>query len=331
VTIRIALDAMGGDHGTKSVLGGLSLCNFRSSEVAFNVFGDSELINGMCGKDWPYNIVHTDKVIPSDMKPSYALRYGRGSSMFEAISSVAREESDAVVSSGNTGAYMALSKAILKTIPGIERPALVSLIPNIDGGSNVVLDLGANTECGSNNLFQFAIMGDAVAKALLGIENPRVALLNVGAEKNKGTSVVQDAFKLSSDYFKEKFIGFVEGTDLLKSTADVIVTDGFSGNIALKTIEGTFRFVAGLYKKEVQKNIWGKLSYIVSKPVLTRMWEAIDLKKHNGAILVGLNGLAIKSHGMADELSFASAISVAIQLVKSNFTQNIKDFLEHKK
>ncbi|MDR2074836.1 MAG: hypothetical protein LBP31_01285, partial [Holosporales bacterium] len=222
VTIRIALDAMGGDHGTKSVLGGIPLCNPHSSDVIFNVFGNSELIKGMCKKDWPHNIVHTDKVIPSDMKPSYALRYGRGSSMFEAISSVARGESDAVVSSGNTGAYMALSKAILKTIPGIERPALVSLLPNIDGGSNVVLDLGANTECDPNNLFQFAIMGDAVARALLKIENPRIALLNIGVEKNKGTSIVQDAFKLTSNYFKDRFIGFVEGTDLSKSTADVI-------------------------------------------------------------------------------------------------------------
>jgi glycerol-3-phosphate acyltransferase PlsX len=297
----------------------------------FNVFGDSKLVKGMCGNNWPHNIVHTDKVISSDMKPSYALRYGRGSSMFEAISSVARGESDAVVSSGNTGAYMALSKAILKTIPGIDRPALVSLIPNIEGSSNVVLDLGANTECDSNNLFQFAIMGDAVAKALLQIENPRIALLNIGVEKNKGTTVVQDAFKLTSNYFKERFIGFVEGTDLLKSTADVIVTDGFSGNIALKTIEGTFRFVAGLYRKEVQRSLSGKLSYLVSKPVLSRMWDAIDVKKHNGATLVGLNGLAIKSHGMADGLSFASAISVAIRLVNSNFTQNIKNFLEHKK
>jgi glycerol-3-phosphate acyltransferase PlsX len=207
----------------------------------------------------------------------------------------------------------------------------VSLLPNIDGGSNVVLDLGANTECDSNNLFQFAIMGDAVAKALLQIENPRIALLNVGVEKNKGTTTVQEAFKLASNYFKERFIGFVEGTDLAKSTADVIVTDGFSGNIALKTIEGTFRFVAGLYKKEVQGSILGKISYIVSKPTLAKMWKSVDLKKHNGAALVGLNGLAIKSHGMADALSFSSAISVAIQLAESNFTQSIRDFIEREK
>lgn len=334
MAIKIALDAMGGDYAADSVVGGVQyFLNTRSaSDVFFNIYGDSDVITSVL-KHFPsvsanrYKIYHTDSVISSDMKPSHALRYGRGSSMFEAIASIVSGESDTVVSAGNTGAYMALSKAILKTIDGIDRPALVSLIPNVSGGNNVVLDLGANTECSSLNLFQFSLIGNAVAKALLQLEEPKIGLLNVGTEKTKGTECVREAFNLLSAHFNNSFVGFVEGTDILQETVNVIVADGFSGNIALKTIEGTFKFMAELYKNGVKASALGKISYLMNKPVLKRIWAIVDPRKHNGASLVGLNGVAVKSHGNADSLSFASAISVAVKLAQSDFVQNIKSLM----
>lgn len=336
MTIKIALDAMGGDLAPSSVIKGVKTfleSPPASPDVFFNIYGNSSSLNSdiklLLGvPDSCYKIIHAERVIPSDMKPSHALRYGRGASMFEAISSVLSGESDAVVSAGNTGAYMALSKALLKTIDGIERPALVSLMPTAAGSNNVVLDLGANAECSPLNLFQFALMGNAVAKALLHISHPTIGLLNVGTEKTKGTECVREAFQLISEHFENNFKGFVEGTDILQETVNVIVTDGFSGNIALKTIEGTFKFIAGLYKNSVKSSILGKISYLMSKPLLGQIWNIVDPRKHNGASLVGLNGIAVKSHGNADAFSFSSAISVAVKLAESNFVQNIKSLME---
>lgn len=335
MTIKIALDAMGGDHAADSVVGGVQifLDSCAKSGVFFNIYGDTDAIEAALKRFQTipadaYEIFHTESIIAGDMKPSYALRSGRGSSMFEAISSVLSGRSDAVVSAGNTGAYMALSKAILKTIEGIERPALVSLMPTCSGRNNVVLDLGANAECSPLNLFQFALMGDAVAKALLQLDHPTIGLLNVGTEKTKGNECIREAFDLIKEHFGDCFKGFVEGTDILQDTVDVVVADGFSGNIALKTIEGTFKFIARLYKKGVKSSLLGKISYLVSKPVLDQIWNVVDPRKHNGASLVGLNGIAVKSHGNADALSFSSAISVAVRLAKSNFVQNIKSLME---
>ncbi len=337
MAIRIALDAMGGDNGVLAVIGGMdryfSTHPSIASDVFFNIYGDTQEIEKVLKKDASipnskYKIIHTKNIIPGDMKPSYALRYGRGSSMFEAIHSISIGQSDAVVSSGNTGAYMALSKSLLKMIPGVDRPALVSLIPTAHGTRNVMLDLGANTECDAFNLFQFAIMGNAVAKAVLNLENPRIGLLNVGTEKTKGTQCLKMAYDLIFDHFGNSFVGFVEGSDITNNAADVIVSDGFSGNIALKTIEGTFKFIANLYKNNVTRNMWGKFSYLVSKPILNRIWGVVDPRKHNGASLVGLNGIAIKSHGNADAVSFSSAISVAVRLAGADFVANIRNFMD---
>lgn len=340
MTVKIALDAMGGDNGASAVIGGiaryllsLSSLSDDDSSVFFNIYGDRDTIEGEIGKysvitEDLYAIHHTLSVISSDMKPSYALRSGRGSSMFESIMSVANGDSDAVVSSGNTGAYMALSKVIMKTIDYIDRPALVSMLPNIDGGKNVVLDLGANTECTSENLLQFAMMGDAVAKCLLNLDKPKIGLLNVGTEKSKGTDSIREAYESLSSSNILNFIGFVEGTDLCRSTADVIVMDGFSGNIALKTIEGTIRLVAGLYEKNVRASLRGKISYLFSKKVLKNIKNVIDPREHNGASLVGLNGVAIKSHGNSDDVGFASAISVAAQLSKFDLIKKVKNSMK---
>lgn len=335
MTIKIALDAMGGDLAIDSVVGGMDrfLQDSPKANVFFYLYGNQEKIEASLKKlavkksDF-FELIHTETKIDNNMKPSHALRNGRGSSMFEAILSVAEGRTDAVVSAGNTGAYMALSKVILKTIGGIDRPALVSLIPNVSGHGNVVLDLGANTECSPVNLFQFALMGNAVAKALLQTEQPRIGLLNVGTEKTKGTDKIKEAFDLISAEFGEKFVGFVEGTDIQKETANVIVTDGFSGNIALKAIEGTFRFIAKLYQKGVTSSLRGKVSYLLSKPILDQIWDTIDPRKHNGASLVGLQGIAVKSHGNADAYSFSSAISVALKLAQSDFVNNIKKLIK---
>ena len=331
--IKIALDAMGGDLGVDAVVSGADyyLSRFGSRDVFFNFYGDFEKIQSVLSgcrniSESLYSIHHVEKMISNDMKPSVAIRSGRNTSMFEAISSVSRLENDAVVSSGNTGAYMALSKIILKTLDNIERPALVSLIPN-SVGKSVVLDLGANTECSSINLVQFAIMGQAVAKILLGKENPSVSLLNVGTEKSKGTDSLRGAFDILESFKNMNFTGFVEGTDIMKGTSDVIVTDGFSGNIALKTIEGTIKFLASMLKNEVKSGILGKIAYIFGKNIIKNIANAIDPKNHNGASLIGLQGIAVKSHGNSDHIGFANAISVAEKLARSKFIQNVKESL----
>jgi glycerol-3-phosphate acyltransferase PlsX len=328
MTVRIALDAMGGDGGVSAVVGGIG--SIKAKDVFYSIYGDASAIEAV-RIEHPknaYRIVTVDKVICNNAKPSHALRYGRGTSMFEAISSVSTGEADAVVTAGNTGAYMALSRALLKMVDGIDRPALVSSVPNVARGSNIFLDLGANAECFPENLLQFAIMGNAVAKVLLGLSEPRLGLLNVGTEKTKGTECVKEAYALLYERFNDKFVGFVEGTEILKTSADVIVADGFSGNISLKTMEGTFKFVTELYKNEVKSSLFGKLSYLMNRPILNRISSVIDPKKHNGAVLVGLNGIAVKSHGNADFVSFASAINIAIQLVRSNFVHSIKSLME---
>ncbi len=333
--IKIALDAMGGDQGVESVVRGVDyfLSHFHTDDVFFDFYGNEKDINSVLSScrninnnKSLYSTHHLEKFISNDEKPFVAIRNGRGSSMFEAISSVSKGENNAVVSSGNTGVYMALSKIILKTIDNIDRPALMSLIPNLKGKS-VVLDLGANTECSSINLVQFAIIGQAVARVLLKIDDPSVGLLNIGTEKSKGTDTLRNAYDILESLSDVNFKGFVEGTDLMKGTTDIVVTDGFSGNIALKTIEGTIKLLAGMMKKGIQENFFGKLSYLFGRGIIKYMKDSLDPRNHNGASLVGLQGIAVKSHGNSDYIGFANAISVAERLARYNFIGNIKEAL----
>ena len=328
--VRIAVDAMGGDYGAKTVINGIKefiICN-ATDDVQFELYGDQRTIYSEL-KDANFreivSVFHCDENVDSSMSPMHAVRYCKKSGMCKAIESVAEKRCDAVVSAGNTGAYMALAKTILQTVDGIERPALVNSFPNCTEYGNVILDLGANTECSAEMLFQFAIMGSAVAKAWFKIPNPRVGLLNIGTEQIKGTSVLKKTYNKIAETGCVNFVGYVEGFDLVGDKADVIVTDGFTGNIALKTTEGTVKFIANICKKGVNDSISGKLAYLFGKSVVNKVKAKIDPQTHNGASLVGLNGIAVKSHGSADSIGISSAIKSAVNLVKSDFVQSIKN------
>ncbi|MDR1034719.1 MAG: phosphate acyltransferase PlsX [Holosporales bacterium] len=332
--IRIAVDMMGGDCGIDSNVGGILrfIRNYNYNDVVFDLFGNithlETSITKLGGLPIGLCTIHDtgDRMISSDERASIAIKRGGGTSMFEAISHVALKRADAVVSSGNTGAYMALSKTVVGMIPGIIRPALVSIIPNIRGRS-VMLDLGANTDCSSIQLAQFAAMGSAVAKVLLSVDNPSVALLNIGTERSKGTETLDEAYKILEGNVNINFSGFIEGTDIGNGTSDVIVTDGFSGNVSLKTMEGTIMYLLHLAKEEVSKSFFCKLGYFFCRGMLSSIRNSLDPSRHNGAPLVGLRNIVIKSHGNADAIGFATAISSAVTLAKSKFISNITENL----
>ena len=330
---RIALDMMGGDLGLSASVAGLCRC-FSSgtcSDVGFDLFGNGRLIEGEISrfpeiKSIPCEIHDTgNNVVSGGEKPSKVLKH-RGTSMFEAISWVADGRADAVVSSGNTGAYMALSKILIGTIEGIDRPAIVSILPNLSG-STVMLDLGANTDCSSEKLVQFAVMGKAVSKVLQRLDNPRIGLLNIGTERSKGTDILEKAYDFLDKSKNLNFVGFVEGTDITKGTADVIVTDGFSGNISLKTMEGTIKYIVHTLKAGFSSSLLNKIGYLFCKGAFKSLKSAIDPRNHNGAPLVGLKKISIKSHGNSDDVGFAHAVSVAVQLARSNFIKNIEEMI----
>jgi glycerol-3-phosphate acyltransferase PlsX len=328
--VRVALDMMGGDNGVDASVRGVHhyVSALKESGVFFHLFGDGARIMEVAEKisELPRGVVEIhdtgERVISPDEQPSHAVRNGSGSSMFEAISHVSLGRVDAVVSSGNTGAYMALSKIMVGMIEEMSRPAIVGIIPNIIGKS-VMLDLGANTDCSSMQLVQFAVMGVAVARVLLDVRNPTVGLLNIGTEKSKGTDQLCKAYQMLESMDGVSFLGFVEGTDINKGTTDVIVTDGFSGNIALKTIEGTMRYLAHLAKVEVDKSLLRKIACLLLRGSISSIKSVIDPRMHNGAPLVGLRKVVVKSHGSSDYLGFSNAISMAVGLARSGFIENV--------
>jgi phosphate acyltransferase len=323
----IALDAMGGDDAPGVVVEGAALARVRHPEVEYFFYGDEAVLKPMLAQhaalDAVSTIVHTDNVISPDMKAGQALRQGRTSSMGMAVTAVKEGEASAAVSGGNTGALMALSKFILRTMPGIDRPALVALLPTIRGES-AVLDLGANVECSAENLVQFAIMGAAYTRLALGLSRPKVGLLNIGSEDLKG----HDTIRLAAEQLRQadlpyEFIGFVEGDDIGAGTADVVVSDGFTGNIALKTMEGTAVLIMALLRKAFANSLLSKLGYLLAKGGLQSLRNHMDPNTHNGGMMLGLNGLVIKSHGGANASGFASAIDVAIELANGNLQERI--------
>ena len=330
--VNIALDMMGGDLGTDATVSGLLRysANHDCSDIHFDLFGDKN-DKRILAQDFSstlYTIHDTgDKIISASEKPAKAIKNGRGTSMYEAISWVAQGNADAVVSSGNTGAYMALSKMLLGTIEGIDRPAIVSIIPNIVNNT-VMLDLGANADCSAVKLLQFAMMGDAVSRTLLQIENPRIGLLNIGTERTKGTEILEEAYNLIEKSGELNFAGFVEGTDITKGTVDVVVTDGFTGNISLKTMEGTIRYIAHTVKAEFSSSLVSKIGYLFCRKAINKLKAAIDPRQHNGATLVGLKKISIKSHGNSDAIGFEHAISVAVKLAKTGFILNIEKMMD---
>lgn len=323
---------MGGDHAPDSVIAGLKSAERKHSDVRFLIFGDEAKVRPYLDKYGldanRYEFVHTPDYVASDEKPSAAVRTGRKSSLWLAIESVKKGNAAAVVSSGNTGALMAFSKLILGTMPGIHRPAIVTILPTRKSEC-VVLDLGANAECTARNLVEFAIMGEAYCRAVLKRGQPSLGLLNIGSEDIKGRDEIREAAQILRDSpLTGQFKGFVESDDIAKGSVDVFVTDGFTGNIALKAIEGTARLMVNLLKDVAARSFISKLGFLLALPALKRLKKKMDPGRYNGAMLVGLKGISIKSHGGADAFGFANAVNVAIDTVRNDLVGNIAKQLE---
>lgn len=327
--LTIALDGMGGDNGPATVIGGVEVASVRHPDVRFLIYGDEAQIAPLLAKHPRVGsvstIIHTDVAIAMDEKPSQALRKGRRvSSMWRAIDAVHVGDAQAAVSAGNTGALMAMAKVILKTMPNVERPALAALWPTTRGES-VVLDLGATMGPDAFQLVQFAVMGQAYARVLFGIPKPTVGLLNIGEEEVKGTEQVKDAAAmLRAAKLPIDFYGFVEGDDLGKGTVDVVVTDGYTGNIALKTAEGTVRQVIGFLRTSIKSSWLAQIGYFFAQGAFAALSRKLDPRASNGALFLGLNGLVIKSHGGTDAIGFASAIDVAIDVASADLLHKIQ-------
>jgi glycerol-3-phosphate acyltransferase PlsX len=327
-TITIALDAMGGDRAPDIVLQGAAIALERHPGARFLLFGAESQIAPLLAKlprlAQVASLHHTDELVAADDKPSQALRAGRGTSMRLAIDAVADGRADCVVSAGNTGALMAIAKFVLKTLPGIDRPAIATFYPTVRGES-VMLDLGANIECDAENLVQFALMGDAFARSVLGIIEPTVGLLNVGSEDLKGNDAVRGAAaRLRGGLTPIRFHGFVEGDDIGAGTVDVIVTDGFTGNVALKTAEGTARLFAEGLRTSFRYSPMARIGYLFARGALRKFRERFDPRRYNGAMFLGLRGIAVKSHGSTDAFGFANAIGVAIDMKVNGFLEKIR-------
>ncbi len=326
--LTVALDCMGGDRAPQIVIEGADMIASSNHDIHFLLFGDSKKITPILQNcrylKGRYTLSHTEEFISSDEKPSVALRKGIKSSMRLAINAIKDGEADVVVSAGNTGALMAISKVVLRPLPSIDRPALITAIPNKKKKATVMLDMGANIECDSDVLFQFAVMGHAFARSVLKIKNPSIGILNVGSEEVKGHEAVRNAaLAIKQSALKDDFYGYVEGDDITKGTVDVIVTDGFTGNITLKAIEGTVKLMSGVLKEGFSGSFWSKLGYVLASTSIGKATRTIDPRMHNGAMFIGLNGVVVKSHGSTDRFGFSNAIKVAISLVEDKINEQI--------
>jgi glycerol-3-phosphate acyltransferase PlsX len=327
----IALDAMGGDYAPAIVVDGAALAHARIPDIKFIFCGDEAQITPLLAAHpdlLPCSEVrHTVEVISPDMKPSLALRQGRATSMRFAINAVAEGNASSVVSAGNTGALMAMAKFVLRTLPGIDRPAIATVIPS-QTGETVMLDLGANIECDAENLVQFALMGAIFCRTVLGRSEPSIGLLNIGTEELKGHDEVRIAASILRDRpIPGRLYGFVEGNDITAGTVDVVVTDGFSGNIALKTIEGTAHLFSHYLRQAFTSSPLARLGYMLSRGAFKRLKKRIDPRRYNGAMFLGLQGVCVKSHGGTDAEGFANAIGVAHDLVARGFNERIAEEL----
>lgn len=330
---KIAIDCMGGDDAPEMVLEGLSKVINYDNSFSFNLFGRTEEITKLIEK---YNIdknrveIFDSKgfIVSADTKPLLAMRNAMQSSMGKAIDSVKIGDSLGCISAGNTGAYMGMAKLILKMVQGIDRPAIASLIPT-KKSPIVMLDLGANSECNAENLVQFAVMGEALFKAFSNVDTAKVGLLNIGSEDNKGNSIVKEAFKiLKTENNVSNFIGFIEGDKIFNGNCDVVVSDGFSGNITLKVIEGCAKFILSEVKNSFRANTLAKILGLFSKGILKHhLIGKIDPRNHNGAVLLGVNGVVVKSHGGTDSVGFANSIKFTINIINNNLVQNTADII----
>jgi glycerol-3-phosphate acyltransferase PlsX len=326
---------MGGDTGPLAMIAGASRALRKDPSLHFTFFGDEREVGAELERNPNLrsntSIIHSPEAIAASEKPSQAIRRARTTSMGMAINAVKEGQADAALSAGNTGALMSMAKLALRTMPGIDRPALAALLPTLGDTDMIMLDLGANTECDAQNLVQFAVMGAAYARTVLDIPKPRVKLLNIGTEELKGTDELKDAAALlrEADYLPFRFDGFTEGDQLSRGAVDVVVTDGFSGNIALKTAEGTARFVTDLLRRAFKSSLRSKAGFALSRPALNLLKHHLDPNNHNGAVFLGLNGLVVKSHGSATPKGVANAIHVTARMVRHGITQKIGDDLDN--
>jgi glycerol-3-phosphate acyltransferase PlsX len=331
--LTIALDAMGGDHAPQMVVEGANIARKRFPKVRYLLFGDEQriapLLERSPGLKEICEIRHTPDAVASSDKPSVALRTGRRSSMRLAIDAVDTGAAAGVVSAGNTGALMAMGKIVLRTVPGIDRPAIASYFPTLRGES-IMLDLGANVVCGAENLVQFAVMGEVFARTVFGVSQPSIGLLNVGAEEQKGHEEVKAAAaQLRATDLPIRFHGFVEGDDITAGTVDVVVTDGFTGNIALKTAEGTAKLYSEFLRGAFRSSFVARIGYLFARNALNKVRMRTDPRRYNGAVFLGLNGVVVKSHGGTDALGFANAIGVAVDMAVNDFNNRIRDEIAH--
>ena len=324
----LSIDGMGGDHAPDIVVEGVDIAASRNGDVRYLIHGDAERLQALLAR-YPYakaacEVVPAEKAIGMEVKASQALRQGKGSSLWNAVAAVENGEAHATVSAGNTGAFMAISMFRLRTMTGVHRPALAARWPAANGGYVVILDVGANVEADSEQLVEFAIMGEAFQRAVSGKEHPSVALLNVGAEDQKGHEEIRAAAQLIRESGVDmNYTGFVEGDDISKGTVDVVVTDGFTGNIALKTGEGTARLVGQFLREALTSGPLARLGALIAYPALSKLRTRMDPGTFNGALFLGLNGLVVKSHGGANGRGFAAAIGVAEKMARSHYREEI--------
>jgi phosphate acyltransferase len=326
----LAVDAMGGDHAPEAIISGLDIACLRHPNAHFLIFGDearvAPLIAATKRLKKHCELRHAGETISGEMKPTVALRL-RDSSLRRAIDAVHGGEAAGVISAGNTGALLALSKIVLKTLKSIDRPAMAATAPSARGDV-VMLDLGLNVVYDSRNLVEFALMGELFARIVLGLPAPTIGLLNIGSEEGKGDETLRAAAAmLRESPIAKQFYGFVEGHDIAGGTVDVIVTDGFTGNVALKTGEGALKFVYGLLKQVFQAGPLAKMGYLFARGSLRRLKETLDPRRYNGAVLLGLNGVVVKSHGGTDALGFAHAVDVALDMTGNDFNSRIAEEL----
>ena len=325
--IKIAVDAMGGDNSPKKVIDGIFHNLKENDDTFYNIFGDQDIINDFMPKSFNKDFIKItntkNKILDTD-SPLSAAKKGKETSMWLAIESLKNKEADVAISAGNTGALFVLAKLNLKMIENIDKPALSALWPN-KNGFNVVLDLGANIECNEKNLLDFSIMGASIFKALYPNDKPKVALLNIGSEELKGNEIIKKAFQILNERNNDfKFSGYIEGNNIMDGNVNVIVTDGFTGNIALKTAEGTANFIMNEFKNTMTSNILGKISSLINISNLRKTKKKLDPRLYNGAILTGLDSPVVKSHGSTDFIGFSNSLNVCRRIVKGDLIKKIK-------
>ena len=330
--ITIAVDAMGGEDSPKKVIEGINLHYKKNKNIFYKIFGDTNELNKIVPLNLPKNVYelnHTNESVKDTDSPLSGAKKGKNTSMWLAIESVKNKQSDIVISAGNTGALFVIAKLNFKMIENIDKPALSGLWPN-KNGMNVVLDLGANIECSEKNLIDFSLMGAALFKALFPNENPKVSLLNIGSEETKGNEVIKNTYKklINQKNNLYDFNGYIEGNEIMNSDVNVIVTDGFTGNVALKTAEGTANFITSELKKAMTGSLIGKLSSLLNIRNLNKFKKRLDPRLYNGAIFLGLDSPVVKSHGSTDSLGFSYSLNMCEKIVKGNLIDKIKQSID---